>query len=182
MASTHKFSTELQESKSNINSINNPQHALGLPYPQGCIQWYSNGLILAAGGGGPTKSGIANGFEILQFIKSNNNNTFELKRHSWYDTGSDIVYCIRQHPIYPYQFIAGIGNNLVIMEISSHLPPKQNNAFIYEWNNILKIKYNAINTIYIKSNIESTPLPTESDPFCVSKVEISTSGKLLASG
>ncbi len=50
---------------------------------------------------------------------------------------------------------------------------------LYEWNNISKIKYNAINTIYIKSNIESIPLPNDTDPFCVSKVEISKSGMLF---
>lgn len=187
----HSFSTELNPSKSNINSINNANDMLGLPYPQGCIEWYKNGMILAAGGAGPTKAGLANGFEILQFNKSNNNNNnFELKRHSWFNTGPDIVYCIRQHPIYPYQFIAGIGNNLVILEISSYAKPTENNAFRYDWNNILKIKYprndpiirSPINTIYIKSNIESIPLLHEDDPFCVHKIEISPNGKLIASG
>ena len=192
LAAQHSFSTELKESKSNIDTISSDEHSLGLPYPQGCIQWYKNGMILAAGGAGPTKSGLANGFEVLQFIKSKSrkSQSFELKRHSWFNTDRDIVYCIRQHPLYPFQFIAGIGNNLVIMEITSSSKPTENNAFKYDYNNILKIKYPRndpiikppINTIFIKSNIESTPLVHPDDPFCVQRVELSSKGKLLASG
>ena len=79
---------------------------------------------------------------------------------------------------------------MVILEISSYAKPTENNAFQYDWNNILKIKYprndpiikSPINTIYIKPNIESIPLLRKDDPFCVQKVEISPNGKLIASG
>ena len=192
MAAQHEISTILQESQSNINSVTDPTQILGLPYPQGCIQWYTNGMIIAAGGGGPTKSGKANGFEILQFNKScpSSVNKFNLQRHSWYNTGPDIVYCIRQHPVYCHQFIAGIGNNLVIMEISSYSKPTQSNAFTYDFTRISQQKFPSndpifrapISTIHMESNIESTPLPFEEDPHCVHKVEISANGKLIACG
>ena len=121
ITSQHEFSNVLKESRSKIDGTNDPEKAVGLPYPQGCIQWCSNGMILAAGGAGPTKAGLASGFEILHFIKGNESgSSFELKRHSWFNTGPDIVYCIVQHPLYPHQFIAGIGNNLVILEIASY--------------------------------------------------------------
>lgn len=193
--SQHEFSNVLKESRSKIDRTDDPEQAVGLPYPQGCIQWCSNEMILAAGGAGPTKAGLASGFEILQFGKEKDNGSssstsFELKRHSWFNTGPDIVYCIVQHPVYPHQFIAGIGNNLVILEIASYAKPAESNAFDFEWNRISKTRYpvhdpvirSAINTIYVRPNIETTELPDDEAPHCVSKVAVSASGKWIATG
>ena len=179
----HEFSNVLKESRSKIDSTTDPEQAVGLPYPQGCIQWCPNGMIIAAGGAGPTKAGLASGFEILQFIKGEGS-SFELRRHSWFNTGPDIVYSIVQHPVYPHQFIAGIGNNLVILEIASYSKPAANTAFDFEWNRIANdpLRRSAINTIYVRPNIESTVLPDDEAPRCVMKVAVSASGRWIATG
>ncbi|ETO24732.1 hypothetical protein RFI_12425 [Reticulomyxa filosa] len=144
-----QYSNDLQEA--NGAKEVEDKTPVGIAFPVFCLEWCVNDVILAAGGGGPTKSGVSNGLEVLRLVsdepreKSGNPEEkrhtdkshdkevkYNFRRHAWLATGSDITYAIKQHPHYPYQLIAAIGTKLVILEMNC--PFEENEPpFSYQW-------------------------------------------------
>lgn len=118
-----------------------PDRPLLMPFTLQGIEWCENDMILAVGGGGPSKTGMSNGFEILKLDENTSEQKGKkelewiLRRDSWYNTGIDIVYCICIHPKYPYQLIAAVSNSIIIMELSNQFDEesKDQNACRFEW-------------------------------------------------
>lgn len=137
------YSVELNDTTTNDKSLrqtntssSDPDKELSSPFPLLSLIWCDNGMILTFGGGGPTKSGLASGFEVLRLDSTYSvaANSFEnvLQRHSWFNTGPDIVYAIAVHPKYPFQMIAAVSNSIVILELNNPFDTKQK-PFDFEW-------------------------------------------------